>query len=100
MDYYLKFDDQAAWDALALEPDPGSFDIDVLGVRYRDTGDLDDGGLPIFAPGPGWFVNIRCLDDRDLSMIDLFRRWPTTPDRIWAPLDATTLPPPQPPTPA
>lgn len=100
MDYYLKFADQAAWDALALEPDPGSFDIDVIGIRYRETGAIDPHGAPVFVEDDGWFVNIRCLDGRDLSILQPFMRWPTSPDRFWAALDATPLPPPLPPTPA
>lgn len=79
-DFHLRFDDETEWLALGVEREPGILEIDVVGVIYPRT--IEPGEEP--EPLPGWHVNIRCMDDRDLSELDPFTVTPTHPRRVWA----------------
>jgi hypothetical protein len=89
-DLFLKFADEAEWLANAPEQDPGNLAIDVIGIRWREVepATYDDDGNEIspavMEPAPGWRVNLRVLDNRDLDAFEPFRVFPTHPMRVWA----------------
>ena len=111
--YYLKFTSEAAWDAKAAEagyrhqdPETGAVTysvtpgaIDVVGVIYNDTGEIDVEGEPV-PPTPidGWHVNIRLKaktvlaekeddPDVDVTLPEVLNNYivePQTPSRVFA----------------
>lgn len=83
IDLYLRFDDEAAWAALGIEPDE-LLAIDVVGVIRKPIQQWTDDGEQVTRRVRGWHVNIRCLDDdRDLSVLDAFTIEPDSPSRVW-----------------
>ena len=111
--YYLKFASQEEWDAKAAEagyrhqdPETGAVTysvtpgaIDVVGVIYNDTGEIDVEGEPV-PPTPidGWHVNIRLKSktvlaeneddpDVDVTLPEVLNNYivePQTPSRVFA----------------
>ena len=111
--YYLKFASQEEWDAKAAEAgyryedpeteavhysvSPGA--IDVVGVIYNDTGEIDVEREPV-PPTPidGWHVNIRLKSkiafaeneddpDVDVTLPEVLNNYivePQTPSRVFA----------------
>lgn len=55
--------------------------VDVIGVTYDISGTLKE---PIFTEKPGYFVNLRILDDTDTSMLDKYVVVLDPPLRVWA----------------
>ena len=113
--YYLKFNSEASWDAKAAElgyrhqdPDTGAVTysvtpgaIDVVGVIYNDTGEIDVEGEPVPpTPVDGWHVNIRLKAKyetvvvegekdtiRDVILPEVLNNYivePQTPSRVFA----------------
>jgi len=83
MDFYLKFTDEAAANAVLYRTDGVTDDsegyvvanfknIDVIGVIYKNEQPLD-----------GWHVNVRVMDGEDSSSIAPFSVIPTVPVRVW-----------------
>lgn len=83
-DLSLCFASQAIYEALGLVNAPGRFDIDVIGLIWKETGATDAQGLPVYAQISGYHVNIRCRDNRSLTALTPFRVYPATPSRLWA----------------
>ena len=108
--YYLKFTSEASWDAKAAElgyryqdPETGAVTysvtpgaIDVVGVIYNDTGEIDVEGEPV-PPTPidGWHVNIRLKAEYEIgenisidrSLPEVLNNYivePQTPSRVFA----------------
>ena len=79
IDLYLRFAVEAEWTALAIEPDV-ALAVDVIGPLFDPP--AQEGGEPV--PLPGWHVNLRCADDRDLSACAPFAVTPSPPRRVWA----------------
>lgn len=83
MDLYLKFPDEAtALAALYADDVPKFRNIDTIGVISKRTGGTDE--EPVFTTVPGWHVNVRALDDEDVSGLETFVTNPATPVRVWA----------------
>ena len=99
MDYHLKFTDEAQAQGVlyrkegVVEANEGidanegydvpNFDnIDVIGIIYKPTGELDADGNPILAPLDGWHVNVR--NYTETTLLDDYLVFPTNPVRIWA----------------
>ncbi|TCP63948.1 hypothetical protein [Sphingomonas sp. PP-CE-1G-424] len=76
-DLNLRFEDEDAWAALAIDRDPGLLEIDVVGTIAPKPG---TGGAAQLA---GYLVNVRCLDDRDLSALERFQVFPAEPVQTW-----------------
>lgn len=55
--------------------------VDIIGVTYDISGTPED---PIFTAKPGYFVNLRILDDTDTSMLDKYVVVLDPPLRVWA----------------
>lgn len=55
--------------------------VDVIGVTYDITGTLEE---PIFTAKPGYFVNLRILDETDTSMLTKYVVELDPPLRVWA----------------
>ena len=100
MDYHLKFTDESqaksilyrkegvveANEEFGIEANEGydvpNFDnIDIIGVIYKPTGELDEDDNPILAPLDGWHVNVRHEGE---VALDEYVVYPTQPVRIWA----------------
>jgi hypothetical protein len=93
-DYFLKFDNEAAADAVLFDIDtsgdavvktPRYAAIDIVGIIYRPTGEIittDEGEVPVMAPLPGWHVNVRHI--ALASELEQYQVFPTAPQRIWA----------------
>ena len=100
MDYHLKFTDESqaksilyrkegvveANEEFGIEANEGydvaNFDnIDIIGVIYKPTGELDEDNNPILAPLDGWHVNVRHEGE---VALDEYVVYPTQPVRIWA----------------
>lgn len=82
-DLYLRFADEAA--ALAAVPATDEeLLVDVVGIVRVPIQQSTDDGEPLFHTMPGWRVNVRCTDDRDLSALDPFIVTPNRPVRVWA----------------
>lgn len=79
-DLRLRFSEEATWTGLGISRDPGVLEIDLIG-RFYDYPDGEGGETTEL---PGWHVNIRCDDDRDLSALDPWIVEPATPRRVWA----------------
>ena len=98
--YYLKFTSEASWDAKAAElgyrhqdPETGVVTysvtpgaIDVVGVIYNDTGEIDVNGEPVPpTPVDGWHVNIRLRRyDTFPEVLNTYIVEPQTPSRVFA----------------
>ena len=63
---------------------PNYMNIDVLGVIYEPTAEVDAGGYPILAPLDGWHVNVRTINDEDGAALESFKVEPKAPRRVWA----------------
>ena len=63
---------------------PNYMNIDVLGVIYEPTAEVDADGYPILAPLDGWHVNVRTIGDEDGAPLDPFKVQPKAPRRVWA----------------
>lgn len=83
-DLYLRFADRASFEAAGLQAEPGALDLDVIGVISLPTGEIEPMGGAIVAPIPGWHVNLRCSDGRDLSALATVTVHPAQPVRVWA----------------
>lgn len=83
IDLTLRFEDAAAWRDLRLDRDP-EFAIDVIGTIRKPINQWTNDGDQVMRALPGWHVNIRCTDDRDLSALDPFIVTPEQPARVWA----------------
>jgi hypothetical protein len=90
LDYHLRFDSEAAADAVLFEGDGEERQakyqaIDVIGVIYKPTGEMlitDEGEVPEMAPVDGWHVNVRHKEEA--PELDAFRIFPQSPVRVWA----------------
>ena len=83
IDLYLRFDDEAAAIAAVPSADDDLL-VDVVGVVQVPLQQWGDDGEQVMRTMPGWRVNIRCTDDRDLSALDPFTVTPSHPVRVWA----------------
>ena len=100
MDYHLKFTDESqaksilyrkegvveANEEFGIEANEGydvpNFDnIDIIGIIYKPTGELDAEGNPIMVDLEGWHVNLRHEGE---VALDEYVVYPTQPVRIWA----------------
>jgi hypothetical protein len=89
-DYFLKFADEAAADAVLFEGEgeerrPLYAAIDVIGTIYEPTGEMlttDEGEVPEMAPVPGWHVNVRHTEK--VAALAKYAVSPKTPQRMWA----------------
>lgn len=83
MDLYLKFPDEATAQAALYDADavPKFRNIDTIGVIMKRTGGTDE--EPVFTTMTGWHVNVRALDDEDVSGLETFETNPATPVRVW-----------------
>lgn len=79
IDLLLRFADEAEWAAMAVEPD-AALAVDVIGTLH-DTPETES-AEPIALPG--FHVNIRCTDGRELSHLTPFIVTPEQPRRVWA----------------
>jgi hypothetical protein len=63
------------------------FDLDIIGVIYKPTGEVDDEGSPEMGPIEGYHANIRKWDgelsEEQLEALPLIEA-PSTPARVWA----------------
>jgi len=97
IDYFLKFPDKAAADALLFTPSsPDSDDstpqlfnfkgsVDVIGAIYKPTGKMiknDMGNYPETAPIEGWHVNVRA--EETIPELEPYIVTPAAPYRVWA----------------
>lgn len=94
MDYYLKATNEASlWSALEAaglvddEHQPVGIALDVIGLIYQPTGDVQIvGGIeqPVMAVIPGYHANIRGdLTAEQIAALPLVPE-PSTPYRVWA----------------
>lgn len=88
VDYFLKFDSEAAAKAVLFDEDmPKYQNIDVLGVIWKETGVMlpnPEGDVPEMAALDGWHVNVRLREDEDGVALEQYRVYPATPSRMWA----------------
>jgi len=92
IDYYLKFDSEAAAKAVLyrVEGEEGNeianySAIDLIGTIHKLTGTMlqsDEGEFPEMAPLDGYHANVRVLDAA--PELELYRVFPSTPNRMWA----------------
>ena len=102
MDYYLKFNDEAAMKAAfgtvetdtpfgmdAVHPLVQRMAVDIVGALYEDTGKKqtvefngDKLTVPVMAPLEGWHVNLR--GDALPQELEQYRVEPKNPRRVWA----------------
>ena len=94
LDYHLRFDSEAAADAVLFDMQhdgegyskvPRYQAIDVIGVIYKPTGSLlptDEGEVPEMAAVEGWHVNVRHKEQA--PELDAYRIFPQSPVRGWA----------------
>lgn len=100
IDYYLKFaDEEEATSVLyTVTPavvneetivvseetvKPNYANIDVLGVIYEPTAEVDADGYPVLIARDGWHVNVRVVGDEDETPLQPFSVVPNLPRRIW-----------------
>ena len=98
-DYYLKFTDDAQANSVLYSREGVELDmdgnvtnecydkpnydcIDIIGVIYKATGEVDAEGNPVMEALDGWHVNVRNFSIADA--LDSFKVFPTNPRRIWA----------------
>lgn len=82
IDIYLRLPSAGAWHALGIEPDAAT-SIYEVGVIVRVIDDTDP-EHPVTDTLPGWHVNIRVADDRDMSAVQDFIVTPAHPSCVWA----------------
>ena len=97
IDYFLKFPDEAAANALLFTTGPTDFDgstsrlfnfkgnVDVIGTIYKPTGKMiqnDMGAYPETAPIDGWHVNVRT--EEAIPELESYAVTPSAPHRVWA----------------
>jgi hypothetical protein len=90
IDYYLKFDSEAAAKAVLYQGEEGSeipkyLAIDLIGTVYKPTGKMlqsEEGEFPEMAPVPGYHANVRVVDAA--PELEPYRVYPVTPSRMWA----------------
>lgn len=86
IDLLLRFADEATAAAVMADgysPSDGLL-VDIVGIVWRPTGEVNASGDPVFEARPGWHINVRCLDDRDLSALTPYVITPAEPYRVWA----------------
>ncbi|EFH8235968.1 hypothetical protein RCU81_01640 [Escherichia coli] len=44
--------------------------LDVIGSAYRETGETNEDGEPVYIKEEGFFVNVRVIDDAFIPMFD------------------------------
>ena len=97
MNYYLKFTDEAAANAVLFPDVPTAWDEEgnvtateprqtypntsVIGIIYKPTGEVDAEGVPVMAATDGWHVNVLADEAPELSAYQVF---PAVPMRVWA----------------
>lgn len=81
-DLCLRFNSEAAWVTADIDRDPGRLEIDVVGTIIRVVDPLAN--PTIMERLDGWHVNVRCVDGRDLSDLQLYVVTPAHPTRVWA----------------
>lgn len=90
-DFFLRFPNEGVWLELEVARDPGVLEIDVLGHICRivtppvmdEDGEIETPAVEMVSTS--WRVNIRCMDDdRDLSELEPWQVFPSSPARIWA----------------
>lgn len=97
IDYFLKFPDETAANALLFTPGPSDIDgaasqlfnfkgsVDVIGAIYKPTGKMiknDMGAYPETAPIEGWHVNVRA--EEAITELEPYAVTPAAPYRVWA----------------
>ena len=97
IDYFLKFPDETAANALLFTPGPSDIDsaasqlfnfkgsVDVIGTIYKPTGKMiknDMGNYPETAPIEGWHVNVRA--EEAITELEPYAVTPAAPHRVWA----------------
>lgn len=97
IDVYLKFDSEAAANAVlyTVHPavvgedgaevspaytTPNYANIDTLGIIYERNADPEAAPVAL----PGWHVNVRVVGDEDAAALAPFAVHPTQPRRVWA----------------
>lgn len=83
IDLYLRLPDEAAWQAQGVTRDPALL-IDVVGIIRKPIQQWTEDGEQVMRKVPGFHVNVRCTDDRDLSALEPFAVEVDTPARVWA----------------
>jgi hypothetical protein len=62
-------------------------DLDIIGVIYKPTGEVDEEGNPVMEPIEGYHANIRKwvgdFTEEQLAALPLIEA-PSSPSRIWA----------------
>jgi len=82
-DLYLRFEDEAAWTVLGLEPGE-DLSIDVVGTIRKQIQQWNTDGEQMTRRLRGFHVNVRCMDDdRDLAALVPFEIHPEFPSRVW-----------------
>jgi len=66
---------------------PG-YDLDIIGIMYKDSGQVDADGNPVMVLEDGYFSNLRMQDGKDITdeqkaALPLIPE-PTNPLRMWA----------------
>jgi hypothetical protein len=79
--YYYKFPNKE----LVPKVWPDRVEVYEVGTLFNKDGVYDEYGRKIAYPTPknGWFVNICCQSDVDLSFISQYEIKVTTPNCIW-----------------
>ena len=87
-DLTLKFKDAAEMTAV-FEPlgweeggfSEGDVHADVIGVHYENVGTEEE---PLFKRKEGYLVNLRVMDDTDITSLEPYFVEVKTPVRVWA----------------
>jgi hypothetical protein len=80
---YSEFDEEGngvgdfAWQRV------GQYDLDIIGVIYKPTGETDEEGNPVMEPIEGYHANIRGITDGEAEQLPTIPK-PNHPMRIWA----------------
>ena len=88
LDYHLRFDSEAAADAVLFEGEERRAKyqaIDVIGVIYKPTGNMlptDEGEVPEMTPVEGWHVNVRHKEEA--PELEAYCVFPQRAVRGWA----------------
>jgi hypothetical protein len=63
------------------------YDLDIVGIIYKPTGEVDEEGNPVMEPIEGYHANIRKwvgdFTEEQLASLPLIEA-PSSPSRIWA----------------
>jgi hypothetical protein len=90
---YTPYIDEEGMEVLDERLTPRYRNMDIIGTIYTNQAyigppeEIDGYSFmpdPVFIPLPGWHVNIRALDDEDITSLEPFRVFPTNPRRMWA----------------